>query len=196
MRHQVAEAELGLNGRCIPRQRLSNHHTTHGGNLIQRLINTVGLSQSGTGEEELPFIRLTGFPTDRYRIRLDSQINIRRRHAIREFFNSDLINIVDGVLAHLHHVVPHNSYHALRSVIILKISIATRISRCIEREMRYRHKGVDIHRVGHHTYRSMRLVKRSITAEIELDLHVTQVLHHRQRDPSIGTATFTHKQVA
>ena len=62
--------------------------------------------------------------------------------------------------------------------------------------MRDRNEGVDIHRIGHHADRGMRLVKRSTTTEEELHLYCTQVRNYRQRNPGIRTATLTEEQMS
>ena len=196
MRRQVTDTELRRLSGTRPRQILRNDHTRHSGNLVFGFTHTIGLFERNTGDEQFPLVRQVGLiPTNRDRIRLNLQFDIRRWYALRQLLHYQLIDIVIGKQTHVRYIFPNDRNNAIRSGVVLKVGIATRVTLCIQLEISYLGIGIDIHRIGHDTDRSMRLVRRLIAAKVELHLYVRQIFYHRQRDPTVFTAHLTQIQI-
>ena len=196
MRNEFIERERRLRLRISPRQGFRQYVTAHSSYLFFRFMNALALRDRRTEEEELPLIRESRcLPRYRNSIRIYLQFDIGRRHTFRQLLHKDLVDIVDGVCRHITYIFPDDGYHAFRTGVVLEISIATRISGTVQRKAGYRHEGIDIHRIRHDTDRSMSLSDIVRTAaEVELHLHAIEVLHHRQREPCVRTASFTQEE--
>ena len=123
LRNQVLEPEH----RClivIPRHRIRYYHLAQSRDRCERHL-FLCCRKRCTGDSHLPCVSIRWIPSCGNGIRLYIQQDIRRRHAIRQLLYHQLIDIIDGILTHVHHIVPNDSNHAvIRTGVVLEVSIA------------------------------------------------------------------------
>ena len=195
LRRQASKSKSRSNRRVVPCYGIGIYHRTQSLDFREGFVFLRG-RQRISGDNHLPHIRRRYIPVRGDRIRLYIQIHSGRRNTLRETLYTQLIDIVDGVLTHIHHIIPNDSDNTIRTTVVLEVRITHRITRCAKHEISYLMECVDIHRVGHHTQRSMRLRESGAPTEEELHLQRIQTFHHRQGNPRISTGGLIEEETA
>ena len=153
--------------------------------IKRQLIQLVGRNLLAR-QDKLPRRSIRLIPTYIYLVRLSIGLDIHRRQTLCNLIHRDIVDVVKRLLASIY-ITPNDSDNAFRTGVVLEVSISRRITGRSHLALTYRDKGIDIHRVGHHTDRSKCLGRRRSTTQIECYLLVSQRVNRRKSDPRVVT---------